>query len=390
MPTDTGRVSAPHASKRNFVYLTSAYNIILMFTVGWNLILAIPSASNWGRGKSNLLWGILLAFLASAMTIENVASGIVVLVQLLMGNFAPPDWDVIFYPDVAHFTRTGITDGAYAQLDSLKSRSALYLLESLGASDVTIQKQVGLIPPHGGLAASHWVGWNYSYDVTGVDMRLESDPKPTLRVKGSCHTDYTWLVNSTDQGDIYRLFGGSQTYTVERQTAVDLPPMVNFFLNDKDAFTRSSNISYALIIKTAGPYSCAPGQDPWYATEKTRAYSPIAYQVQPGRPVLSCWEDRTWHLNGKDVEGPVLDTLPSPKLHNIWAGAVCPLEFQLPSQARLGRVARSAALGSASYAVAPYVLDAGASYSPRSRALGARKVGSWSECPIQRNCLLSW
>ena len=169
--------------------------------------------------------------------------------------------------------------------------------------------------------------------------------------------------DSADQGDIYRLFGGSQTYTVERQTAVDLPPMVNFFLNDKDAFTRS-NISYALIIKTAGPYSCAPGQDPWYATEKTRAYSPIAYQVQPGRPVLSCWEDRTWHLNGKDVEGPVLDTLPSPKLHNIWAGAVCPLEFQPPSQARLGRVARSAALGSASYAVAPYVLDAGASYIP--------------------------
>ena len=41
------------------------------------------------------MWGILLAFLASAMTIENVASGIVVLVQLLMGNFAPPDLDVI-------------------------------------------------------------------------------------------------------------------------------------------------------------------------------------------------------------------------------------------------------------------------------------------------------
>ena len=66
-----------------------------MFTVGWNLILAIPSASNWGCGKSNLMWGILLAVLASAMTIENVASGIVVLVQLLMGNFAPPDLDVI-------------------------------------------------------------------------------------------------------------------------------------------------------------------------------------------------------------------------------------------------------------------------------------------------------
>ena len=76
-------------------------------------------------------------------------------------------------------------------------------------------------------------------------MRSESDPKSTLGIKGSCHTDYTWRFNSTDQGDIYRLFGGSQTYTVERQTAVDLPPMVNFFSNDKGMFTRSSNISYA-------------------------------------------------------------------------------------------------------------------------------------------------
>jgi len=93
----------------------------------------------------------------------------------------------------------------------------------------------------------------------------------------------------------------------------------------------------------------------------TRGDPSLPYQVQRGRPVLHCWEDRTWDLNGKDVEGSKLNTLTGLKLHKLWAGTIFPLEFELPRLVSLGRAAGPSALKSAFYAAAPYYhLDAGA------------------------------
>ena len=321
------------------------------------------SASGWGYGKSNLLWGSLFALTAFALTIGNILAGILVPVQLFMGNVAPAAKDMIFYPNVSYSTRTDDTSAGFAKLNTLKAPSALRALGSIEGSDVTVRKRVYLdsIPPQGGQTVDLWVGRSYSYHVTGVDMGLQSDPKLTLKIKGSCQTDYTWLVDSTDKADVYRLFGGNNTFTVLHQADVNVPPMVNFFLNNQDILAQSSNISYALIIKVAGRYSHTPGQDPWYATEKTRGDPSLQYQVQRGRPVLHCWEDRTWHLNGKYVEGSKLNTLTGLKLHKLWAGTIFPLEFELPRLVSLGRAAGPSALKSAFYAAAPYYhLDAGA------------------------------
>ena len=328
--------------------------------LGWAQ--ADRSSDSGGKyGLSNLLWGLLFVFIAFGISVGNIFAGIFVPVQLSMGNVVSPATDVIFYPDIKHFTRTDDGGAAVAKLDSLKAPSALRSLGSIEATDVTVRKRVELkqIPKPAGLTANLWAGLEYSYNVTGVDMGLQSDPKLTLKVKGSCFTDYTWLASSTDQVDTYKLFGGSDTHNVTRDTGLGRPPMVSFFL---PANLDGSNISYAMIIETAGRYSYTSGQDPWYATNVSDPNSPIAYQVAMGRPVLSCWEDKKWNLNGKEVERSDLRTLPGLKLHKLWAELVLPLEFAPPRVVSLGKAAGTSALRSSSYAVAPnYILDAGAS-----------------------------
>ena len=456
MPTDSGGIPAVAVSKNSFACITSAYTIlvILIFMIGWNLILAIimafwptrgdpnrqtalvalwnsgepmnattlmatfckrlilymlggnpeeassdseaegdpshqavsglhsetgsndtgstiesaplvrgkrsgflegSSSSNEKGGVSNLLWGLLFVSIALAMTVGNVVAGILIPVQLSMGNVAPPAKDAIFYPDVQLYTSTNSGAGL-SKLNSLFAASALRALGSIEASEVTVRKRVYVDVQTSGRNARAV----YNYNVTGVDMGLQSDPKLQLRVNGSCRTDYTWLTNSTKQLDTYRLFGGNSTLRVNYQPDMDYPPMLKFAVDPNTL--PGSNTSYAMIINTGGLSSYTPGQDPWYATDKSRGNTRIAYQVVRGRPVLSCWEESKWHLNGKEAATDHLDKLPGLKLHTLWVQAFKESEFRVPRVVRVGRGAGQSVLKSASYVTAPlYTLDAGAS-----------------------------
>jgi len=306
-------------------------------------------------GVSNLLWGLLFVFIALSMSVGNVVAGILVPAQLSMGNVAPAAKHAIFYPDIRFYARDDDNGARFAKLDSFKVPSALRALGVIDSSAATVRKRVNLDRR----TASGSVGLNYDYNVTGVDMGLLSDPKLKLLVKGSCRIDDTWFLNSTDEGDTYRFFGGNETFEVKYQPEVDLPPMVNFQINLD--FGETSNISYAMIVNTAGFYSYTPSDDPWYMTGKTTNGS-ILHQVLRRRPVLSCWEAKTWHLNGKEVDGTKLNRLPGLKMHTFWADEVCSNEFFIPLVIRVGRAAGPSALKSASYAPGPsFVLDAGSS-----------------------------
>ena len=401
MPTDSGGIPAVAVPKNTADYISSAYTIlmILIFMVGWDLILAIimafwhtssqhsqtPLAALWDSGESmsatmllgsyckavilgnpqegsmkwkstDLPWGLPFVFIALVMTLGNAAAGVVVPAQLAMGNVVPPAKDVIFYPDVAHLNRTDDGGAGIAILDSLKAPSALRALGTIEVSQATVRKRVHIDSRTDGGSA----GLNYNYTVTGVDMGLQNDPKLKLLVKGSCRTDDTWLLNSTDQGDTYKLFGGNDTFEVKYHPEVGLPPMVNFQINRNTG--GGSNVSYAMIANTGGLYSYTSSQDPWYATDRAGANGSAAYQVRRKRPALSCWEAKTWHLNGKDVDSSNLNTLPGLKLHKLWRDTVFPFEFGDPRVVSLGNAAGLFALKSASHAVAPsFILDAGAS-----------------------------
>ncbi|PWW75966.1 hypothetical protein C7212DRAFT_357791 [Tuber magnatum] len=312
--------------------------------------------------SSNLWWGILFFLLAATMSVGNIAAGILVAGELLMGNVAPPAKEEIFYPDYNLYTAAGDNGAGLSKLTSLRAPAALRAIGAIEASDVTVRDRVSLdtIPAPDGQSSSDWMGLSYAYNVTGVDMGLQSDPKLVLRVKGSCHTDSSWLVkNSTGERDEYKLWGEGDPVFVKRQPDADVPPMVNFYLKKQSV---GSNISYAMIVQTAGRYSFSSGQDPWYATEKTRTKVPIAYQIRPGRPALSCWETKRWHLGTSEAETDQLSSLPGLKLYKLWAEEVFPFEFLMPRVVTLGRAAGSSALKSTSFAAAPsYVLDAGLS-----------------------------
>ncbi|KAG0634673.1 hypothetical protein HOY80DRAFT_1018395 [Tuber brumale] len=452
MPTDSGGIPAVTVSSRAANFFVSAYTILilLIFMVGWNLILAvimgfwrthrnpnryialvalwnsagsmnaavmmleycvrmisgrkapestaggIPTSSEGQRsgpggqdtieneksrttaqtpqkisesptpnrklGASNLWWGILFFFIAFAVSVGSIVAGILVSGGLVVGKVAPPAKDSIFYPDVTKYARTDDNGASLAKLDTLKAPSALRALGCIESSDVTARKRVNLrrANPPGGRADEPSTGIDYDYDVTGVDMGLQTEPKLRLHVIGSCQTNYTWLANSTDAGDTYRLFGGDQLYLAKFQPEVDSPPTVSLRINTRDIGPGSDRISFAMIVNTGGLYSYTSGTDPWYFTEPTNLEG-LAYQVRRKRPVLSCWETSRWHLDGKDVETSKLDTLPGLSLHKVWID-VFKFEFALPRMVSLARLAGTSALKSASFAAAPsYILDAGAS-----------------------------
>jgi len=312
-----------------------------------------PPAFNAKCGVSDLLWGLLFVFIALAMAVGNVIAGILVPVQLSMGSVAPPAKDAIFYPDLLLYGSADDNGTGGSRLGSLFAPSALRTLGSIEASKVTARERVKVdVKTDGGSAHA-----TYNYSVTGVDMGLQSDPKLKLKVKGSCRTEYSWLANSTDQEDIYRC-PRNYTRRVKYQPETDLPPMLKFAWASGG---KGSNTSYSMVITTGGLYSYTPGQDPWYLTGKSGANSSVSYQVARGRPVLNCWEESKWHLNGKVANTSDLDKLPGLKLHSLWI-KVLKDEFELPRVVWVGVLGGQSALKSAIYfAASSYVLDAGAS-----------------------------
>ncbi|KAG0642997.1 hypothetical protein HOY80DRAFT_1100753 [Tuber brumale] len=313
-------------------------------------------------GSGNLGWGILFLLIALTMSLGNNAAGVLVGGGLLMGNVAPPAKDSIFFPDVTKYSRTDDNGASIAKLDSLKAPSALRALGSIEASDVTVRNLVILekVDPPVGYKGDDgpWAGLKYDYNVTGVDMGLQSDPKLRLHVEGSCNTNYTWIVNSTDKGDTYRLFDQDKFYTTNFQPEVNFPPMVETKVDD--SISETDRTSFAMIINTGGSYSFTSSSDPWYSTEATKGGG-LAYQVTRKRPVLICSERRRWHLNGKNVETSKLETLPGLTLFKLWID-VFKMEFAYPRVVSLARAAGPAALKSATFSVAPsFVLDAEAS-----------------------------
>ncbi|KAG0634679.1 hypothetical protein HOY80DRAFT_1140496 [Tuber brumale] len=317
----------------------------------------------------NLWWGVLFFVLSYSVWIGHLSAGLFITSQLWIGNFAPINPSHIFYPNLRALVAS---DDGLEKLSILKNPSALRALGAVETSNLTVMKRVRtkrLEPPEG-QTTGLWAGLSYSYNITGVDMGLQSDPKLKLIVEGSCHTDLTRSPNPTDEEDTYRIWGGNNTFKVKHtEEESNLPPIVVFFTDQKPFKEKPSNLSYAMIIKTAGRYSISPSQDPWYATE----ISPIKdvykklYRILPKRPVLSCWEAKRWRLNGKEVKERQLEELPGLNLHRFWIEDAFLLEFELPGVVGLGRTAGQSALKSSSFGSSlyglffVYVLDSGSS-----------------------------
>ncbi|KAG0634671.1 hypothetical protein HOY80DRAFT_1004951 [Tuber brumale] len=324
----------------------------------------IPKSSTPNRKPevSNLLWGILFFFISFVMSARDPPAAILAAGKLVIGKAAPPVKATTPSLNVAKYSRWDDGSARLAKSNSLNAPSVLRALRSIDARDVTVRKRVNLqnVNPPCWRAYEPSSGIDYDYNVTGVDMGLRTEPKLRLHVIGSCQTNYTWLENSTNAGDYYRLFGGDEFYLAKFQPEVDFPPTVNLEVNQRDINSGSDRISFAMIVNTGGRFSYTSGEDPWYFTELTGGKS-IPYQIRRERPVLSCLEKTRWHLNGKDVETSKLETLPGLTLHKLWID-VFKMEFAMPRVVSLAKLAGPSTLKSASFALAPsFILDAGAS-----------------------------
>ena len=122
--------------------------------------------SNQTCGVSNLLWGLLFVFIASAMTVGNIAAGILVPVQLAMGNVAPANKDAIFYPDVPYYSRDDYRGSGISKVHALKVPLAFRALGVIDSLDFTVRKRVNIYSR----IANGSGRLNYGYNVTGVDM----------------------------------------------------------------------------------------------------------------------------------------------------------------------------------------------------------------------------
>ncbi|CUS12878.1 unnamed protein product [Tuber aestivum] len=313
-------------------------------------------------GVKDLILSLLLFLVSFSLYLTDFALGVIVGAKLIVGNVAPANPDKVFYPDINTLERQGDTTGLL-RVKSMKIDSAFRAMAAIEGPDPQARRKrvvIESVDPPEGLTAGFISNLNYSYNVTGADMGLQSDPKLMLRVKGGCRSEYTWLVNTTEEGDTYRLWGGNETYHIKPDAQPTTPPWLAFFHDEKQILDRSPNLSYAIIANTAGRYSYTASQDPWYSTRETRTNGTPPYQVLPNRPVLSCWETKTWHLGGKDVDNWRLNELPDLKLHKLWSDTVFPLEFELPRVVSLGRVLGISSLRTGSHSLEPfYVIDAG-------------------------------
>ncbi|KAG0135088.1 hypothetical protein HOY82DRAFT_480508 [Tuber indicum] len=296
----------------------------------------------------NLWWGYLFFFISYALWFGHLLASLFITRGLKMGNYAPVNPNHIFYPNMSTFFSRSDSMEGLEKFSIWKHPSAIRALGAVESSNLTVMERVltKRLDPPVAQTTSPWAGLRYSYNLTGVDMGLQSDPKLKLKVEGLCHTDYTWLVNSTDEVDTYMIWGRkNETFEVRPKNESNLPPVLEFFINTERVNENPYNTSYAMIINTAGYRSKTPSKDPWYATENfsTNETGLELYKILPKRPVLSCWETKRWRLNGEEVETARLKELPGLNLHRFWIDNVFSYEFEDPEVFNMGLIAGSSA-----------------------------------------------
>ena len=187
-----------------------------------------------------------------------------------------------------------------------------------------------------------------------------------LSIQGSCSTEYGWYIgNTTDGQDGYNPFGVPQANLSDAWLAGPLdqgPPFALFYQSESNV-GGGYNLSWAMIVSSAGRPSVTSSDDPWYQTQPGTAPLTLAldssFYVSNGRPALSCWETAVWSYQGSEATISNLTSLPglniqAPLQQILETFLGRPMIFQLGI--RLGR----SVLASSGTALGP-IFDAGSS-----------------------------
>ncbi|OAA60537.1 hypothetical protein SPI_05661 [Niveomyces insectorum RCEF 264] len=150
----------------------------------------------------------------------------------------------------------------------------------------------------------------YSYDVTGTELGLQHYATLQLTVRGACTTEYGWLVSSDNSSgytnDTYAVFGDGDANGYISLSLYDGPSPVAFFYNGGDG-VGLGNTTWAAFVSSVDRVSFTESSDALYYTNTNADVDTLGagshlggtdYIVQPGRPVLSCWETDVWSYKG--------------------------------------------------------------------------------------------
>ncbi|CAK7242911.1 MAG: hypothetical protein STHCBS139747_004414 [Sporothrix thermara] len=256
-------------------------------------------ASHWKR------WWVYpaIAIILSCWVAQTVLS-IIVPSYIFIDTAAPVNINAIVVPP-----NSDTSNSATAKLFSLDVPAALRAVGGalVAASDtvkrVTItQRDIGTTPDYEPIQEI-----DYSYNVTGFDLGLQHQSTLQLNVQGSCRTEYGWLLSSDNSSgytnDTYAIMGDSKKYGNISLSLYDGPSPVAFFYTG-DAGAGLGNTTYAAFVSSVDRVSFTAGTDALYYTgsqQQQDAYlGGSDYIVQPGRPVLSCWEANIWTYGGKN------------------------------------------------------------------------------------------
>jgi hypothetical protein len=220
---------------------------------------------------------------------------------LIAGQAAPANPGAVFVPG------RGLNSSQIG-LDRVLSPASMRALSALDAVDPA----TGGVS-HGAANSVHFTNYNaptsnpnttfyqlnWTYIVSGVQFGLQHTPDLIHTAQGSCYTEYSWYKpNGSETLDPYEFpQGGTQPVNLSDPKTLLLSV---FAPSAQDPNLANTNVSFALQVSSAQRLTFAKSDDPWYWTgdvpTKLSFKGAILYQVQRGRPMLSCWQSDTWTI----------------------------------------------------------------------------------------------
>ena len=264
-----------------------------------------------------VLWAILsLGFLVAKYTVPIIFAR-----YIIIDNAAPVNSQAMYYPTYKGWGGNTAEDDPQKVLDvwAIEVPSAL---RAVGNVDTLISTSSGnpqvslenLAPDPTSGDPNQRI--SYSYTVTGLDFGLQHYPDLILNVEGSCNTDYNWLdasapisSDSTVVVDTYFVpLNATQVLVANVSLDDGFNPSAQFFIGQESA--PASNWTWSALISSVNRTSYWSANDPWYLTVQVPdSPSPAPFNVKPGRPALSCWQNDVWSYHGH--ESSVTELTPS-------------------------------------------------------------------------------
>lgn len=264
------------------------------------------TASTW----QDTMFGLLLVLLALIVILTRVIMSIILPPSLQIGNVAPVNESVTFYPRAAWLDSNSTVYRNFRAGPSLRALSSAQVYGDAIRGRVKVQRDLSVTTQN---RSQPMYGLTYSYDISGVELGLKTAGDLVLSVKGSCRTEYGWLNAgaSNDTTEVIDVFGDpANNFTAHTEDRfVRIVPIAAFTLPNKPTYNAqldTGNVSYAVIATLSRHLSNTENiDDPWYLTEGAGPGSgpDLPYRIQRQRPALSCWHHDRWSAGSQSVDG---------------------------------------------------------------------------------------